>query len=90
MVEEQLYPEGVETVVHRVISITSPQTLPNIHTYTVCFFEKRNSFVFFFEKSRILMKQRTQRTPLIKPAHQFVCFWRDLCNLGFCPTAPGL
>ncbi len=24
-------PEGVETVVHRVISITSPQTLPNIH-----------------------------------------------------------
>ena len=29
--EEQLYPEGVETVVHRVISITSPQTLPNIH-----------------------------------------------------------
>ena len=29
--EEQLYPEGVETVVQRVISITSPQTLPNIH-----------------------------------------------------------
>jgi hypothetical protein len=31
--EEQLFPVGVETVVHklRVISITSPQTLPDIH-----------------------------------------------------------